>query len=198
MAKRTDKSELEAAVTDALEALPTQQRHLLEALYEQLLIVGGGLNLSDLAKGLGLPDATLHKRMERALSEFARQARRHAAVEDWLRAHDQLGQFPKREFTSDSSRLALYFHLSEADAEIFLNSAGPLVLQAIGTAVLLSDCLASVDSVEGRRRVAEYLNSQPFPHYQSAGRDGLLIRIEEDGSRTVGRFIDRQFQAVQC
>jgi hypothetical protein len=178
--------------------LPTQQRQLLEALYEQLLIVGGGPNLGDLAMGLGLPYATIYERMGRALSEFAREARRHAAVEDWLRAHHQLGRFPQREFTSESSRLGLYFHLSEADEEIFLNSAGPLVLQATGTAAPLSDCLASVDSVEGRRRVAEYLNSQPFPHYQSAGRDGLLIRIEEDGSRTVGRFIDRQFQAVQC
>jgi hypothetical protein len=61
----------------------------------------------------------------------------------------------------------------------------------------LSDCLASVDGPEGRRRVVEYLETLPFPHYEPApDQPGLLVRIDEDGTRTVGRFIDRRFQAV--
>jgi hypothetical protein len=207
MAKQAHKSELDAAVSDALDALSTRQRRLLDAVYEQQLTVGGPVNLSNLAKGLGLADATVYDRMERALSEFGRRARGHAVVGDWLRAHaskEQLGEIPQREFTQESSRLGLYYHVFRAlyylseEGSPEINSAGPPILPAAGTAIPLSECLASVDSVDGRNRVAEYLNSQPFPHYQSAGRDGLVIRIEEDGSRTVGRFVDRQFQADQC
>lgn len=60
----------------------------------------------------------------------------------------------------------------------------------------LSECLESVDSPEGRKRVAEYLQSQPFPHYEPhPTRRGLLVRIGADGSRTLGRFVNREFRA---
>ena len=62
----------------------------------------------------------------------------------------------------------------------------------------LSVCLQSVDTPEGRRRVAEYLESRPFPHYEAAAdAPGLLVRIEADGSRTVGRFVNRKFRPVR-
>jgi len=62
----------------------------------------------------------------------------------------------------------------------------------------LSACLSSVDSDEGRARVATYLQSQPFPHYQPhPDRPGLLVRVEEDGRRTVGRFVNRRFEPVR-
>jgi hypothetical protein len=58
--------------------------------------------------------------------------------------------------------------------------------------------LASADSAAGRRRVADYLATRPFPHYETApGRPGLLVRIDADGSRTVGRFVNRRFQAAR-
>lgn len=61
----------------------------------------------------------------------------------------------------------------------------------------LSECFAMVDTPEGRRRVAEYLATRPFPHFEAApGRAGLLVRIEADGTRTVGRFVDREFKAI--
>ena len=60
-----------------------------------------------------------------------------------------------------------------------------------------SECLESVDSPEGRRRVGEYLQSRPFPHFEPApDLPGMLVRIEADGSRTVGRFVNRQFRAA--
>jgi hypothetical protein len=60
----------------------------------------------------------------------------------------------------------------------------------------LSACLDEVDSPAGRRRVAEFLNTQPYPHYEpAAGAPGLLVRIEADGKRKVGRFVNRQFKA---
>ena len=58
----------------------------------------------------------------------------------------------------------------------------------------LSSCLDSVDSTEGRRRVADYLDSRPFPHYEAGERPGLLTRIDEDGTRTAGRFVGRRFE----
>ncbi len=61
----------------------------------------------------------------------------------------------------------------------------------------LSDCLLSVDSPEGRRRVADHLNTRPYPHYEPADSAGHLIKIDSDGKRTLGRFVNRQFQAVK-
>jgi hypothetical protein len=59
----------------------------------------------------------------------------------------------------------------------------------------LAECLDTVDSPEGRQRVADYLKSQPFPHYEAApGHPGLLYRIAEDGTRTLGHFVNRRFE----
>jgi len=61
----------------------------------------------------------------------------------------------------------------------------------------LEKLLASVDSPVGRQRVAEYLASRPFPHYEPAwGVPGLLIRTDVEGAQTTGRFIGREFQAA--
>jgi hypothetical protein len=61
----------------------------------------------------------------------------------------------------------------------------------------ISDCLKSVDSPEGRQRLADFLQAQPFPHYAPHPKQrGLLVRIEANGKRTVGRFVNRQFQPV--
>ena len=81
--------------------------------------------------------------------------------------------------------------------EPLLQGAQSLALLRAGAAKPLSECLESVDSSEGRGRVAEYLESQPFPHYEPApDRPGMLIRTEADGTRTVGRFVNRQFEAA--
>jgi hypothetical protein len=62
----------------------------------------------------------------------------------------------------------------------------------------LSECLATVDTDVGRQRVREYLNARRFPHYEPAtGAPSLLVRIDEDGTRTLGRFIGREFQAAK-
>jgi hypothetical protein len=62
----------------------------------------------------------------------------------------------------------------------------------------LSECLESVDSSQGHERLKIYLESQPFPHYEAhPNQAGLLIRIDEDGRHTTGRFVNRRFQAVK-
>lgn len=62
--------------------------------------------------------------------------------------------------------------------------------------ILYKFLLDTVDSAEGRRRVADYLATRPFPHFEAApGKPGRLVRIEADGRRTVGRFVGRRFEA---
>lgn len=82
--------------------------------------------------------------------------------------------------------------------EPLLDGARALALRRSGSAKPLSQCLSDVDSPEGRRRVFEYLQSQPFPHYEAAREGGgLLVRIGEDGTRTLGRFVGREFRPVE-
>jgi hypothetical protein len=81
--------------------------------------------------------------------------------------------------------------------EPILRGDNMLALCRAGNVKPLSACLASVDSRAGRQRVVEHLNSRPYPHYEAAGTAGLLLRIEADGKRTVGRFVNRQFQPVK-
>lgn len=80
--------------------------------------------------------------------------------------------------------------------EPLLQGAQALALCRAGDARPLSACLESVDSPEGRHRVANHLQAQPYPHYEQADAPGLLVRITADGKRTLGRFVNRQFQPV--
>jgi hypothetical protein len=83
--------------------------------------------------------------------------------------------------------------------EPLLQGAQALALSRNASARPLSACLDSVDAPEGRRRVAEFLQTQPYPHYEpAADSPGLLVRIEADGNRTVGRFVNRQFKAAKA
>jgi len=73
-----------------------------------------------------------------------------------------------------------------------------LALCRAGSVRPLSDCLESVDSAPGRQRVFEHLKTRAFPHYEAAVESpGLLVRIESNGKRTVGRFVNRVFQPVR-
>jgi hypothetical protein len=82
--------------------------------------------------------------------------------------------------------------------EPLLNGEQVLALCRNGAAQPLSKCLESVDSAEGHARVSNVLEAQPFPHYEAHPKKrGLLIRIDANGKRTVGRFVNRQFQTVR-
>jgi hypothetical protein len=67
------------------------------------------------------------------------------------------------------------------------------LLQRGGTQSL-SHLLDTVEKPEGRKRLKAYLDSEPFPHFeQHPTEKSLLIRIEANGVRSVGRFVNRQF-----
>jgi hypothetical protein len=78
--------------------------------------------------------------------------------------------------------------------DLLLQGGQVLALRRSGSTRPLSELLDSVDSPTGRGRVAAWLESQPFPHYKPYPEiPGMLERIDEDGGRTVGRFVKRQF-----
>lgn len=56
----------------------------------------------------------------------------------------------------------------------------------------LSEAFAAVGTPEGRRLLEAHLKTLPFPHYEQT-QDGMLVLIKADGTRTVGRFVDRTF-----
>lgn len=81
--------------------------------------------------------------------------------------------------------------------ETLLRGDQVLALSKAGKAKLLSACLQTVDGPEGRARLVEHLKSLPYPHYEPAP-GGLLLRIEANGKRTIGRFANRKFQPVRA
>lgn len=100
------------------------------------------------------------------------------------------------EHRSIAGQIEFWAHLGEA-LEPLLQGMQVMALMRSKSAKPLSESLDSVDSPEGRRRVAAHLQSLPFPHYAPApGRPGLLVRTDAGGIRTVGRFVKRRFTAV--
>lgn len=67
-------------------------------------------------------------------------------------------------------------------------------LRRASAGLSLSEAVADVASDVGRKRVCDYLETRPFPHFEVvAGSPGLLRKIDEDGTRTVGKFVNRVF-----
>lgn len=80
--------------------------------------------------------------------------------------------------------------------EPLLEGVQAMALSRAGSVRPISECLESADSTEGRERVADHLETLPYPHYEQAETPGLLIRISADGSRSLGRFVNRRFEVV--
>jgi len=69
-----------------------------------------------------------------------------------------------------------------------------LALKRAGAARSLTDMISSVDSDQGQERLRSYLSARAFPHFEaSPDQPGLLVKIDEDGTRTRGRFVNRLF-----
>jgi len=81
--------------------------------------------------------------------------------------------------------------------DLLLKGREVLTLRQIGKKESLAERLASVDTPAGRARVEAYLETRPYPHYKEGGQPGLLLRIDEDGGQTLGRFVNRVFVPVE-
>lgn len=82
--------------------------------------------------------------------------------------------------------------------ETLLRGDQVLALCKAGKVRPLSGCLKSIDSTEGRARLATHLASLPYPHYEPApDSPGMLVRLDSSGKRTIGRFVNRKFQPAK-
>ncbi len=82
--------------------------------------------------------------------------------------------------------------------EPLLQGVHAMALARAGARTPLSECLAAVETSEGRKRLQAYLESEPDPHYEPAlGAPGLLVRIDATGQRTLGRFVHREFRPMK-
>jgi hypothetical protein len=81
--------------------------------------------------------------------------------------------------------------------EPLLRGDSAIALRRTGDAKPLSDCIREVDTKKGRQRVMDHLKRLPFPHFEQSDSPGLLIKIDANGKRTLGRFVNRQFEAVK-
>ncbi len=94
---------------------------------------------------------------------------------------------------SIAGQISYWAKLGQA-IEPHLEGAEAISLSRASAATPLSACFEAVDSEEGLQRIHEHLNEQPFPHYEPVeDKRGFLVRIEEDGTRTLGRFVHRRF-----
>jgi hypothetical protein len=63
---------------------------------------------------------------------------------------------------------------------------------------LLSERVRDIDTPAGRARTAAVLGATSYPRFAAApNRPGLIVKIDEDGTRTVGRFVKRVFVPVK-
>lgn len=63
----------------------------------------------------------------------------------------------------------------------------------------LSACLRTRSRKEAAAEFAAYMNAQPFPQYHPVpGKPGYLLKIDADGTRTLGRVVNRSFEAVEA
>jgi hypothetical protein len=98
---------------------------------------------------------------------------------------------------SIASQIELWAALGRA-VEPLLRTEQVLRLKRRGATRSLSESLGEVGTAKGRRRVASVIQQRPFPHYAPApGKPGMLVRTEEDGTRTIGRFRNREFVVAE-
>src|SRR5690242_4177841 len=63
----------------------------------------------------------------------------------------------------------------------------------------ISECLEMVETPEGRQQFTDYMASKPFPHFEpDPKRPRVFIRIDADGRRTAGRFVNREFRPLRA
>ena len=96
---------------------------------------------------------------------------------------------------SIAGQIEHWAHLGKA-IEPLLRGAEVLALKQSGRQRPLAQAIAEVDSAEGRTRVCDYLNHRPFPHFEASQTPGVIVKIDEDGTRTEGRFVNRAFVAL--
>lgn len=82
--------------------------------------------------------------------------------------------------------------------EPLLNGDRIIALRRRGKAEPLAKIFESIGTSKGKRRLRDYLQKQPYPHFEPApGVPGHFVRIEANGRRTLGRFVKREFRPAE-
>lgn len=80
-----------------------------------------------------------------------------------------------------------------------MNGERLIALRRSGTALSLSHIIKTVNAPEGRQRLANYLESKPFPRFVAHPDSArLYIREDADGTRTAGRMVGREFVPLEA
>ena len=62
----------------------------------------------------------------------------------------------------------------------------------------LSELLAEIGTIKGRKRLPAVLKERRYPHFKPVvGHPELICRIEENESEIIGRFVGHEFVAVE-
>lgn len=81
--------------------------------------------------------------------------------------------------------------------EPMLNGDMVLALKKREATRPLDDCLADLDGEDARHRLREVLASRPYPHFEPHPKKAeWVVRINEDGTRIPGHFVEGTFQPV--
>jgi hypothetical protein len=81
--------------------------------------------------------------------------------------------------------------------EAVLRGGEVIALKRRGDVRPLSAALTAPETAEGRERLRAHLAERPYPHFEvSPEQPGLLVKIDADGTRTLGRFVQRVFTPV--
>ncbi len=61
----------------------------------------------------------------------------------------------------------------------------------------LEEVLAPRSAKERRESLRAFMATQPFPHFEGVlGKKGVLVKVDADGTRTMGRFVGRDFRPI--
>ena len=141
------------------------------------------------------PDRSTNER-ELSFSAVEEQDALVQSFRDFL--HSELsrrGQNHLAEVVAEFSR-RVDFLTGHVAADLDTGDVASMILE-LTDAKMAELALDAVDSNGGRDRLARYLQARPYPHYEADPNNAnLLIRIERDGTRTSGRFVDQEFVAV--
>jgi len=97
---------------------------------------------------------------------------------------------------SIAGQVELWARIGQAIEPLLQSQQSKALLDAV-PAKPVSECVKIIGTEEGNERLRRYLKTRPFPHYEPApGLRRMLIRIDADGKRTVGRFVNRVFKPV--
>jgi len=104
----------------------------------------------------------------------------------------------KAQVRSIAGQVEFWAKLGRSIEALLSGQQAMLLCRTMG-ATPLSELVNSVNTTKGKERLKAYLESEPYPHFKAhPTQSGLLVRIDANGLRTTGRFVNRVFVTVEA